>query len=211
MSMTQRPGKSARSKTVLVTAFGPYDRWDDNSSWLCLVELIRDLPDVSQVTTRRYPVELQAARKMLVEDLQAEYDYALHLGQSPGATGVELEAIGLNAYTGIGEAAGTHQPLEVDGPIAYRSALPLDDWAAALRSEGIPAKVSFHAGTYLCNAMLYWSHFLAEQESLRTQSCFVHLPLAPQQVSLAAESLPAMPPSMTAMAVRWMLDQMHHA
>lgn len=209
MSLPQRPGKSARSKTVLVTAFGPYDRWKDNSSWLCMVELIRDLPDVSRVTTRRYPVDLQAARQMLIEDLNAGVDYALHLGQSPKATGVELESIGLNAYSGIGEEAGNHQPLEVDGPVAYRSALPLSDWATALREEGIPAKVSFHAGTYLCNAMLYWSHFFAEQEGMRTQSCFLHLPLAPQQVSSMTESMPAMAPSMTATAVRWILDQLH--
>jgi len=209
MAMAKRPSNTSQTKTVLVTAFGPYDRWSENSSWLCLVELIRDLPGESQVTTRRYPVDLHDARQMLADDLQTGYDYALHLGQSPGSSGVRLEAVGLNVFGGPGDSPSSHEPLENSGPLAYQSALPLDEWAAGLRDEGIPAEVSFHAGTYLCNAMLYWSHFLAEQDSLRTKSCFVHLPLTPQQVAATAEPIATMPSSMTAAAVRWMLGQMH--
>lgn len=206
--MANLPGNAERSTNVLVTAFGPYDRWSENASWLCLVELIRDLPGVSHVTTRRYPVDLQGTKKMLADDLRGGYDFALHLGQSPGATSVQLETIGVNAYSGIKDSQDSHQLLEEQGPVAYRSALPLDRWAGDLRGRGIPAEVSFHAGTYLCNAALYWSHHIAEQEGFRTQSCFVHLPLTPEQVVASSESLPAMPTSMTAAAVRWMLDQL---
>jgi len=30
---------------VLITAFEPFDRWSENSSWLALVELTRSLPE----------------------------------------------------------------------------------------------------------------------------------------------------------------------
>ena len=30
--------------TVLITAFEPYDDWPENSSWLALLDLTRDLP-----------------------------------------------------------------------------------------------------------------------------------------------------------------------
>ncbi len=211
MAMPKREGNDSGKKSVLVTAFGPYDCWSENSSWLCLVELIRDLPGVSQITTRRYPVALQEARQMLADDLRFGFDYALHLGQAPGSSEVLLEAIGLNVFCGIDDVAESYKPLEDDGPLAYRSALPLAEWAVALRGEGIPTKLSFHAGTYLCNAMLYWSHFLAEQSGHPTQSCFVHLPLAPEQVAAAAKPFASLPPSMTAAALRWMIGQMQQA
>lgn len=208
MPIAKRRSEDSPSKTVLVTAFGPYDCWSNNSSWLCLVELIRDLSEASHITTRRYPVDLREARTMLANDLQAGYDYALHLGQAPGASCVRLEAIGLNVFHHDNESP---EPLEKDGPLAYRSALPLAEWAVGLRDEGIPSDVSFHAGTYLCNAMLYWSHFFVEQENFHTRSCFVHLPLAPQQVVAHTEPLAMMPSTMSAAAVRWILDHIHRA
>ena len=70
--------------SVLITAFEPYDRWPENSSWLALVELTRDLPTNLKVVTRRYPVDFEAARSRLLDDLAANYDFALHLGQAPG-------------------------------------------------------------------------------------------------------------------------------
>src|SRR5262249_51537572 len=120
--------------SVLITAFEPYDRWDDNSSWLALVELTKDLPGEPRVTTRRYPVDFSAVRERLTEDLAADYDYALHLGQSPGLARVHLEAIGLNIGGTSQQLAEQFQPLVSDGPVAYRSDLPLADWAVKLRA-----------------------------------------------------------------------------
>ena len=73
--------------TVLITAFEPYDRWEQNSSWLALLELTKDLPDSPRIVTRRYPVDFSQARGKLLEDLAANYDYALLLGQAPERRG----------------------------------------------------------------------------------------------------------------------------
>ncbi|HVX59081.1 MAG TPA: hypothetical protein VHC19_00720 [Pirellulales bacterium] len=56
--------------SVLITAFEPYDRWQANSSWLCLMELTRDRPTQPAITTRRYPVDFQAAKERLAQDCQ---------------------------------------------------------------------------------------------------------------------------------------------
>ena len=39
--------------TLLLTAFEPYDGWPENSSWLTLVELTKNLPSAPRLTTRR--------------------------------------------------------------------------------------------------------------------------------------------------------------
>jgi pyroglutamyl-peptidase len=95
-----------------------------------------------------------------------------------------------------------------DGPVAYRSQLPLAVWAQKLRQAGIPAQVSYHAGTFLCNATLYLSHYLAEQQGLHTRSAFVHLPLDTSQVLSDRQDLPSLPAAMTGSALRLILDEL---
>jgi pyroglutamyl-peptidase len=194
--------------SVLITAFEPYDRWQENSSWLALVELTRDLPAGPKVVTRRYPVDFVEARTRLFDDLAANYDYALLLGQAPGIGRVHLEAVGINVGGHSRQLPDEFQPLVPDGPAAYRSALPLADWAAKIRSAGIPCQVSYHAGTYLCNALLYLAHHIAAEQMLPTRSTFIHLPLAPSQVLGDKQDWPTLPSATCAAAVRAILSEL---
>lgn len=194
--------------TILITAFEPYDRWKSNSSWLTLVELTRDVPREFKLTTRLYPVDFTTARDKLERDLLADYDYVLHLGQAPGACRIRLEAIGLNVGGRSHLPPEEFRPLITDGPVAYRSALPLADWAHKLCSAGCPAQVSYHAGTYLCNALLYLTHYLADRRQLATQATFIHLPLAPSQVLGERDEVPSLPTSLGAAALRIILDDL---
>jgi len=197
--------------TVLITAFEPYDRWPENSSWLALVELTRDLPVEPRVVTRRYPVDFEQVRTRLADDLAADYDFALHLGQAPGIGRIHLEAVGINIGGHSSLLPDQFQPLVADGPAAYRSTLPLADWAGQIRQLGIPCQVSYHAGTYLCNALLYLTHHIASQGRLRTRAAFIHLPLAPQQVLGDRQDVPSLPSSLCADAVRLIVRQLGQA
>lgn len=167
---------------ILITAFEPYDKWKENASWLAMVELTRELPSQPEITTRLYPVDFTKIRAHLERDLAQEYDYAIHLGQAPGNAAIELEAIGLNVGPPDPRFREELLPLVPDGPVAYRTRAPVASWAEAIRGQGIPARVSYHAGTYLCNATLYLAHYLIEQQSLKTKAVFVHLPLDCRQV-----------------------------
>src|SRR5258708_36933923 len=82
--------------SVLITAFEPYDRWLANSSWLTLGQLTQNLPREPTITTRLYPVDFATVKEKLANDLKANYDYALHLGQAPGSPWIQLEALGIN-------------------------------------------------------------------------------------------------------------------
>src|SRR5437016_3697186 len=113
--------------TVLLTAFEPYAEWATNASWLALVELTRELPELPRIITRRYPVDFNLLPQKLAIDLAANYDYALHLGQCPGAAWIRLEAVGGN-WAAPHEALET-SPLAPDGPPAYTSNLPLPEMA----------------------------------------------------------------------------------
>lgn len=195
-------------KTVLITAFEPYDRWKTNSSWLTLVQLTHELPSEPAITTRLYPVDFSEVKRRLTEDLRANYDYALHLGQAPGSGRIQLEAIGLNVGGSGGQSPEQYRPLAEDGPVAYRSELDLGEWSVALRRAGIPAQVSYHAGTYLCNATLYLSHYIAQRTAIKTQAAFIHLPLDCSQTAGQREEMASLPAGLCAVALRIILSEL---
>ncbi len=170
---------------VLLTAFEPYDDWQENASWLALVDLTHWYDGPIELVTRRYPVELSEMSNRLRADLQADYDYAIHVGQSPGATVIQLEAVALNL-----RSDGT--TIIPDAPEAYRSPLPLDLAARQLNAAGLPTTVSNHAGTYLCNASLFLSQHYSHSFSMQTKSVFVHVPINPAQAAKEGNQLPSM-------------------
>lgn len=191
---------------ILLTAFDAYETWTENASWLLLQHLMRDLSPSAEVTTRLYPVDFSELRERLASDLQDQYDVVLMLGQAPGYGGIEFESIGLN----IALPHGTHRDearlLAEDGPVAYRSELPLGDWARELREQGVPAQVSFHAGSFLCNAALYLAHYYIEQFSLPTEAAFVHVPLDPTQTAQEVNPSASLPVEISAAAIGWVVE-----
>jgi len=159
---------------ILITAFEPYERWAENSSWLALCDLTRWYDGDLELVTRRYPVDLSRLSESLSKDLQGDFPLVIHLGQAPGSTHIQLEAIGLNVFR-------DGSKLIDDGPEAYRSNLPIETCASKLREAGIPCRSSYHAGTYLCNAALYLNHHYTRIFGMQTESIFIHLPLSPTQ------------------------------
>jgi pyroglutamyl-peptidase len=186
---------------VLITAFEPYDRWPENSSWLALVDLTRWYVGTVDITSRRYPVDLTRMSENLRKDLQANYDIAIHLGQAPGSTLIKLEAVGLNVRS-------DGSPLIRDAVEAYRSPLALDPCYRSLIDAGIPCEISHHAGTYLCNAALYLSQHYTHSFGLNTRSLFVHIPLSPAQSALDAGRLASMSTPMASAAVAMIMEQL---
>lgn len=191
---------------VLLTAFDPYDEWQENSSWLALVELLQEMPRNLDLVTRRYPVDLEVLQERLYKDLEQAYDVVLHLGQSPGASSIKLEAITLNVAGNV-EEKGKDLPALIPGAsTAFRSELPLGELTRQLQSAEIPAFVSYHAGTFLCNATMYLTHHYFCKSRTRPSVGFMHLPLAPQQVAAQGRSMPSMAVSTMARAIRIVLD-----
>jgi pyroglutamyl-peptidase len=191
--------------SVLITAFEPYDQWEANASWLALVQFTQDLPGEPSVTTRLYPVDFAAVKEKLAADLRANHDFALHLGQAPGSTRIQLEEFAINVGGSSRQSPDEYRSLVEGGPAGYRSTLPLACWSRDLREAGIPAQVSHHAGTFLCNATFYFSCYLAERMALRTRATFIHLPLDLAQTASQAQGMASLPAATSAQALRIIL------
>ena len=192
---------------VLVTAFDSYGEFEQNASWLALVEMTKELPTAPEVTTRLYPVDFAAMEARLRVDLELGFDVAIHLGQAPGSAQIQIETIAVNvAQDWTPEGQSTWQ-LVPDGPTAYQTRLPAQLFADRIRQADIPAGVSFHAGTYLCNGIFYMSQFFAEQMKLPTKSIFVHVPLATSQVAALSQTKASLPTETTAKAISLIVEE----
>lgn len=187
---------------LLLTAFRPFDGWQENASWLALQALTRELPATAEVTTRLYPVDYDELRPRLAMDLATPYDAVIHLGQATGAPSLRLEKFAMNARRDRGQSSDEVFPLESEGPAAYQSNLPLAAWTRGLREAGVPADLSLHAGDYLCNAALYWSHYLIEAAGRQPNVAFVHVPIDISQAVHAPTATPSVPTEITSAALR---------
>jgi pyroglutamyl-peptidase len=175
---------------VLVTGFEPFDRADVNPSQLLVERLDGDVARaVLPVSYARAADALRAAVR------EAEPEVVICFGQADGRPGISVERFAHNldeaATADNDAAAGSGAPIDADGPVAYRSMLPVDEIVASLRNEGIPAAPSRDAGGFLCNHVFY---VLMRELDLRrpdTIGGFVHVPLIPEQA--LDTSVPSMP------------------
>ncbi len=68
-----------------------------------------------------------------------------------------------------------------DGPAAYFSSIDPRPLVRQLQERGIPAQVSYHAGTYGCNWLLYNVLHMINSHRLDTRATFMHIPPLPSQ------------------------------
>lgn len=143
------------------------------------------------------PVQHEAVRER-VEAALGEPGLAavLHLGLAGGRARIALERIGVNVmdYT-VPDARGgvlRDEPCVPDGPAAYWSTLPLREILSELTAAGIPASLSYTAGTYLCNFTLYTTLHAIARRGLDARAGFIHLPYLPGMVAARGAEEPSM-------------------
>jgi len=143
------------------------------------------------------PVEHRAARRMVTATLRdPELVAVLHLGLAGGRARIALEQVAVNVMDySIPDTKGIRiagEPCVMSGPAAYFSTLPNRAIQTALTAEGLPAYLSYTAGTYLCNQTLYWTLHEISRRGLPTRAGFAHVPFLPSMVAAHALEEPSM-------------------
>ena len=184
-------------RKILVTGFQPFGGESMNPAW----EAVRRLPDtIGDATVTKVEVPVVFGRgpeavERAVEEV--EPDLVLCVGQAGGRAKITPEFVGINyADARIPDNDGCQPVAEriVDGgPDAYFATLPVKAMVQAMQEAGVPAEVSYTAGTYVCNDVMYsLLHALATRHP-GVRGGFLHVPYATEQ----ATHLPASTPSMS--------------
>ncbi|MGV9307574.1 pyroglutamyl-peptidase I [Nonomuraea sp. NPDC003727] len=166
---------------VLVTGFEPFGGETTNPSYDAAVLV----PGATAVELPCVFADAPAALREAIE--RYDPDVVLCTGQAGGRAGITMEKVAINLIEArIPDNAGARPsgvPVVPGGPDAYLSRLPVKAMVRAVRAEGIPAAVSYTAGTFVCNQVAYELAHLIATERPGLRGGFVHVPYAPHQVT----------------------------
>ena len=170
-------------KTLLITGFEPFGGQTVNPSW----EAVAQLPDTIgewMLHKMRIPVEYETAPRLVLEKArEIGAEAVISVGQAGGRNAVTPEVIGIS----LREAASADnagrlckgEPIDPEGPDGIFSTLPVRAMVAAIAAKDIPAKLSYSAGAYVCNDVLYT--LLRQFEGTSVRAGFIHVPFIPGQ------------------------------
>lgn len=178
-------------KNLLVTGFDPFGDQKINPSQLA-VSLLPDVIGQYRIHKLILPtVYGTAAETAYKKALEIDAKGIVCIGQAGGRPHITPELVGVNIReSAVPDNEGnvfSGQPVSETGPAAYFSTLPVRRMVDAIKKEGIPARLSYSAGAFVCNDLLYT--LLDRFSETDTGVCFIHVPFLPEQTESGKPSL----------------------
>ncbi len=171
--------------TILITGFEPFDGFTINPSEE--VAKLLDGKRIGPFSLVGLVLPLDYKKTLyIIEDSIVKHkpEYILCCGQANRAS-ISIERIAVNAIstkrTDNYENTPESDIIDLGGPVAYFANLDPFPLVQALLDSGIPAHVSYHAGIYGCNWLLYNIMEWIETGPVRAKATFIHLPPLPSQ------------------------------
>ncbi len=169
---------------AIITGFVPFHIFPKNPAQ-AIAEHLGKRSDID-VEAIVLPVEYGRAREILRTALKkTSPELVISFGLNGKISHIALEEIAVNiGGSDIPDNAGKvrmGEPISEDGPVAYRSSLPIADILETLRSERIPVKSSYSAGVYLCNEIFYTVMQWCKESG--SKGGFVHVPMATEYIT----------------------------
>ena len=171
---------------ILVTGFDPFGGEPINPA----IESVKKLPD-NIAGAEIIKLEIPTVRGKSLEKIEKAIqehnpDIILSVGQAGGRFDITVERVGINMDDfRIPDNEGNQvidEPVFSDGDNAYFVKLPVKAMVQNIQKNKIPASVSYTAGAFVCNHVLYGVLYLVEKKYKGKKSGFIHIPFLPEQV-----------------------------
>lgn len=179
--------------TVLLTGFEPFGGDAANPSGAAVTLVASRWEGQEALITAVLPVTFAGAADRLRE-LLAEHrpDVVIAAGLAGGRAAIGVERVAVNLVDARIPDNDGDQP--VDAPSvpgaapAHFATLPVKEIARRITAAGIPAEVSYSAGTFVCNHVFFTA---LEAAASGTRAGFVHVPWSAEHApSTDAAALP---------------------
>ena len=174
---------TTKNKKLLITGFEPFGGESINPSWEAVERLPEQINEYT-LTKLRIPVIFGEAAEILLKVAnEISADVILCIGQAGGREAITPELVGINLrHASIPDNSG-YQPKDeriIDGEAdAYFATIPVRRIAEAINSFGIKSSVSYSAGAYVCNDVLFT--LLSHYKGTNTKVGFIHIPYSTEQ------------------------------
>ena len=170
-------------KKLLITGFEPFGGENINPSW----DAVRALPDeVGEYVLTKLSIPVvygEAAERVIEAADELLPDAIISVGQAGGRATITPELVAINLrYAKTPDNKGNEpkdEPIINGGEAAYFSTIPARKIAEAIDLIGIPSQVSYSAGTYVCNDVLYT--LLDKYKDKSVKVGFIHVPYSTEQ------------------------------
>ena len=170
-------------KKLLITGFEPFGGENINPSW----DAVRALPDeVGEYVLTKLSIPVvygEAAERVIEAADELLPDAIISVGQAGGRATITPELVAINLrYAKIPDNKGNEpkdEPIINGGEAAHFSTIPARKIAEAIDLIGIPSQVSYSAGTYVCNDVLYT--LLDKYKDKSVKVGFIHVPYSTEQ------------------------------
>lgn len=170
---------------ILATGFTPFGGEKMNPAW----EAVKRLPDTiagAEIVKLEIPTVFARCGQAVEAAIQASRpDAVLCVGQAGGRACVTIERVAINlADARIPDNEGAQpvdQPVCADGPAAYFATVPVKAMVKHVRDHGIPCQISYSAGTYVCNCVMYEVLHMAAVRYPGLRAGFIHVPFSDEQ------------------------------
>lgn len=178
-------------KKLLITGFEPFGGETTNPSWDALANIPDTVGDY-QLTKLEIPVVFGVSAETVIRKAEEiEADVVLCIGQAGGRDAITPELVGINLRHGSIPDNDGNQPCDdeivASGDKAYFTTIPSRRIAEAIAAKGIPARLSYSAGAYVCNDVIY--SLLHRFNGTDTRFGFIHVPYSTDQGKQPSMSL----------------------
>lgn len=179
-------------KKLLITGFDPFGGQTVNPAW----EAVRALPEhigEYELVKLEVPTVFGKAVQAVSEKAEAVCpDVIVCVGQAGGRSKVTPEVVAINLRdASIADNEGLrpwNEPVISGAPDALFATLPVHKMVAAAEKQGLPCALSYSAGAFVCNDLLY--SLLYRYQGTNVRVGFIHVPFLPEQ---AIDGVPSMP------------------
>ncbi|MFX0053404.1 MAG: pyroglutamyl-peptidase I [Promethearchaeota archaeon] len=170
---------------ALITGFEPFDGFSVNPS----AELAQVVEGTRignfEVVGEVLPLDYRKAFSLLEELIEDYSPNALLCTGQANRPAITIERIAVNAISTTRADNYGYIPetdlISDQGPPAYFTNIDPHPLVKALKNEDIPAFVSYHAGVYGCNWLIYKVMEWIGASEMNLMATFIHVPPLPQQ------------------------------
>ncbi len=171
---------------ILLTAFEPFGGDVVNPAQEAVAKVSDRIKD-AQIVKLSVPVVFGKSVEVVRCAMEKEKpDVVLCIGQAGGRFGLTPERVAINIDDArIPDNEGNQpldQPIFQDGAPAYFTSLPAKAMVAAIREAGIPSSLSYTAGTFVCNHLMYGVLYHIAKSFPDMRGGFMHVPFLHEQV-----------------------------
>ncbi len=171
---------------ILLTGFDPFGGEPVNPAEEA-VKRVSDNIRGAEVIKLTIPTVQTKSVKAIEEAIEAHNpDIVISVGQAGGRFDITPErvAINMNDFR-IKDNEGnqpTDEVIQEDGQPAYFTNLPVKAMVKHMNDNNIPATLSYTAGTFVCNHVMYGILYMIDKKYPNIKGGFIHIPYMTSQV-----------------------------